>query len=200
MMPTALHHPCLCSPGTSPHVPRLPLPQLKISLRSNLSLSPQGPVQAFVGAVAHDRTPAADDTASPREAARLHHSPVKPGVRAASFFARASLLRLSSNLSGRRWTLKIDDLPLMSGGPERERHRWPGRGHLQPLHQGQEDPPLHVCTAHSTTRPGPELPVAETTHRSHPFSSPFLTVGPLVRTIQAPGWLLWQLGTWAGMS
>lgn len=59
MMPTALHHPCLCSPGTSPHVPRLPLPQLKISLRSNLSLSPQGPVQAFVGAVAHDRTPAA---------------------------------------------------------------------------------------------------------------------------------------------
>ena len=27
----------------------------------------------------------------------------------------------SSNLSGCRWTLKIDDLPLMSGGPEREK-------------------------------------------------------------------------------
>lgn len=102
----------------------------------------------------------------------LHHSPVKPGVRAASILARASLLRLSSNLSGRRWTLKIDDLPLMSGGPERERHRWPGRGHLQLLHQGQEYPPLHVCTAHLTTQPGPEFPMAEMTHRSHPFSSP----------------------------
>ena len=138
---------------------------------------------------------------APGQPPGLHHSPVKPGVRAASFLARASLLRLSSNLSGRRWTLKIDDLPLMSGGPERERerYRWPGQGHLQPLHQGQEDPLLLVCTAHSTTRPGPELPVAETTHRSHPFSSPFLTVGPLVRTTQSPGWLLWQQGTWAGM-
>lgn len=58
---------------------------------------------------------------APGQPPGLHHSPVKPGVRAASFLARASLLRLSSNLSGRRWTLKIDDLPLMSGGPERER-------------------------------------------------------------------------------
>lgn len=50
------------------------------------------------------------------------HPPVKPGVSAASFLARVSLLRLSSSFSGRRWTLKMEDLPLMSGGPnERER-------------------------------------------------------------------------------
>lgn len=52
------------------------------------------------------------------------HSPVKPGVSTASFLARVSLLRLSSSFSGRRWTLKMEDLPLMSGGlmKERERH------------------------------------------------------------------------------
>lgn len=44
-------------------------------------------------------------------------SPENPGVRAAIFLARASLSRLFSSFKGRRWTLKIDALPLMSGGP-----------------------------------------------------------------------------------
>lgn len=45
--------------------------------------------------------------------------PVNPGVAAAIFRARTSLSMLGSSLIGRRWTLKMDALPLMSGGPER---------------------------------------------------------------------------------
>lgn len=48
---------------------------------------------------------------------RKRVKPVKLGVRAASFLARVSTLRLPSSFSGRKWTLKTEDLPLMSGGP-----------------------------------------------------------------------------------
>lgn len=58
---------------------------------------------------------------------------MKLGVRATSFLARVSTLRLPSSFSGRKWTLKTEDLPLMSGGPNRERHRaWGGSLHRQP--------------------------------------------------------------------
>lgn len=45
--------------------------------------------------------------------------PVNPGVAAAIFLASPSLSILGSSLIGRKCTLKIDALPLMSGGPER---------------------------------------------------------------------------------
>lgn len=49
--------------------------------------------------------------------------PVNPGVAAAIFLARTSLSMLGSSLIGRRWTLKMDALPLMSGGPERKQKK-----------------------------------------------------------------------------
>ena len=63
-------------------------------------------------------------TAPATQALGQAHSPVKPGVRAASFLDRASLLRLPSSLSGRKWTLKIEDLPLISGGPNKEKEAY----------------------------------------------------------------------------
>lgn len=44
--------------------------------------------------------------------------PVKPGVAAAIFLASPSLSIAGSSLMGRKCTLKMDALPLMSGGPE----------------------------------------------------------------------------------
>lgn len=46
------------------------------------------------------------------------HLPEKPGVRAAIFLAKASLFRSTSSFRGRRWTLKMDARPLISGRPE----------------------------------------------------------------------------------
>lgn len=43
--------------------------------------------------------------------------PENPGVRAAIFLARFSLSNSSFSFSGLRWTLNIDALPLISGGP-----------------------------------------------------------------------------------
>lgn len=43
--------------------------------------------------------------------------PEKPGVRAAIFLARDSLSSSASSFSGLRWTLNIEALPLISGGP-----------------------------------------------------------------------------------
>lgn len=43
--------------------------------------------------------------------------PEKPGVRAAIFLASASLSNSASSFSGLRWTLNIEALPLISGGP-----------------------------------------------------------------------------------
>lgn len=48
---------------------------------------------------------------------------MNPGVAAAIFLARTSLSMLGSSLIGRRWTLKMDALPLMSGGPERKHQK-----------------------------------------------------------------------------
>lgn len=45
------------------------------------------------------------------------HMPEKPGVRAAIFLARFSLFKSTSSFSGLRWTLNIEALPLISGGP-----------------------------------------------------------------------------------
>lgn len=56
------------------------------------------------------------------------YKPVNPGVEAAIFLERPSLSRLGSSLIGRRWTLKMDALPLMSGGPDRRQER------ILPLH------------------------------------------------------------------
>lgn len=59
-----------------------------------------------------------------RDGATGHHwtgpgnSPENPGVSAAIFLARMSLSRSGSSFRGRRWTLKMDARPLMSGGPE----------------------------------------------------------------------------------
>ena len=50
-------------------------------------------------------------------------SPENPGVRAAIFLARVSLSMLTSSFRGRRWTLKMEARPLMSGGPEVVEHR-----------------------------------------------------------------------------
>lgn len=47
------------------------------------------------------------------------HLPEKPGVSDASFLARLSLFKTVSNFRGLRWTLKIDALPFISGGPLR---------------------------------------------------------------------------------
>lgn len=47
--------------------------------------------------------------------------PVKPGVRAASFLAKLSEVKLESSFSGLMCTLKIEALPLISGGPAVER-------------------------------------------------------------------------------
>lgn len=43
--------------------------------------------------------------------------PEKPGVNDASFLARLSLFKTVSSFRGLRWTLKIDALPFISGGP-----------------------------------------------------------------------------------
>lgn len=48
--------------------------------------------------------------------------PENPGVRAAIFLARASLSKSTSSFRGRRWTLKMDARPLISGGPETPEH------------------------------------------------------------------------------
>ena len=45
------------------------------------------------------------------------HPPENPGVKDASFLASFSFSRVLSSFRGRRWTLKIEALPLMSGGP-----------------------------------------------------------------------------------
>lgn len=47
--------------------------------------------------------------------------PVKPGVSAASFLAKASTSMLESNFRGLKCTLKMDALPLISGGPVEKR-------------------------------------------------------------------------------
>lgn len=43
--------------------------------------------------------------------------PEKPGVRAAIFLARFSLFKSATSFSGLKWTLNIEALPLISGGP-----------------------------------------------------------------------------------
>ena len=45
------------------------------------------------------------------------HLPENPGVKDASLLASFSFSRVLSSFSGRRWTLKIEALPFMSGGP-----------------------------------------------------------------------------------
>lgn len=45
---------------------------------------------------------------------------MKPGVRAASFLAKLSEVKLESSFSGLMCTLKIEALPLISGGPAME--------------------------------------------------------------------------------
>lgn len=47
--------------------------------------------------------------------------PVKPGVSAASFLAKLSTSILESNFRGLKCTLKMDALPLISGGPVEKR-------------------------------------------------------------------------------
>lgn len=47
--------------------------------------------------------------------------PVKPGVRAASFLAKLSEVKLESSFRGLMCTLKMEALPLISGGPAVER-------------------------------------------------------------------------------
>ena len=112
----------LCSRGGRSSNRHKPALGLIISEASNMSIRLKSSKDK--GSTCQDQwyneTPPSDDTSRPARPT-WPHSPVKPGVRAASFLARASSLRLSSNLSGRRWTLKMDDLPLMSGGANRER-------------------------------------------------------------------------------
>lgn len=57
-------------------------------------------------------------SAGPLTPALRTGSPENPGVRAAIFLANVSLSRDASNLKGRRCTLNMEALPLMSGGPE----------------------------------------------------------------------------------
>ena len=79
------------------------------------------------------------------------HPPENPGVKDASFLASFSFSRVLSSFRGRRWTLKIEALPLMSGGPweiifkEEKNHnetaatspheKWPESRARKPSHQ-----------------------------------------------------------------
>lgn len=49
------------------------------------------------------------------------HLPENPGVSDASFLARLSLFKTVSNFRGLRWTLKMDALPFISGGPLKQK-------------------------------------------------------------------------------
>lgn len=90
------------------------------------------------------------------------NSPENPGVRAAIFLASMSLSRSASSFRGRRWTLKMDARPLMSGGPKEVNSRRKGSGRW-PRRRLQEHESYQCKSVDQSVRvssvPGPECPV-----------------------------------------